>query len=85
MLHSVNIELYKVYSSKTNKSIMFVLIIIVFNEVVLRQVVFLGNKVLIGMQVDTLVFQFHCNLSYHHSGDTSSGNMSGWRLVYVHC
>ena len=51
----------------------------------LRQAVFLGNKVLIGFQVDTLVFQIHCSSLYHHSSDTSNGDMSGWRLVYVHC
>ena len=50
-----------------------------------RQAVFLGNKVLIGLQVETLMFQAHCGLSYHHSSDTCNGSMSGWKLAYVHC
>ena len=43
----------------------------------LGQAVYLGNKVLIGFQVDTLVFQVHCSLLYHHISDTGSGNISG--------
>ena len=50
----------------------------------LSQSVFLGNKVHIGFQVDTLIFQVHCSSLYHHSSDTGSGSMSGWRLVYIH-
>ena len=51
----------------------------------LRQAVFLENKILIGFQVDTLMFQVNCSSLYHHSSNTGSGNISGWRLVYVHC
>ena len=51
----------------------------------LRQAIFIGNKVLIGFQVVTLVFKIHCSSSYHYSSDTGSGDMFGWRLVYLHC
>ena len=31
------------------------------------------------------MFQVHFSLLYDHSSNTSSRNMSWWRLVYVHC
>ena len=35
------------------------------------------NKVIIGLQIDPLLFEIHCDLLYHHSSDISSGNTSG--------
>ena len=64
---------------------MFASIIIVFNEAIFKKGYILGNKVLIGFQVDTLVFQIYFSSSHHHSNNTISGDMSGLRLVYVHC
>ena len=41
------------------------------------------DKVFIGLQIDSLLFEIHCGVSYHHSSDISSGNTSGQGWVHV--